>query len=386
MTGQEPSPAAACHSCTPAGQGVQEHYFALQSAPGRTFAAEAEALLARYDAEADRAGCSADSEVLLRIHMSDITTQLPVLKEILGTRRAFLSFVGQPPAYEGRLAIEAAHLLAASGVEKSVSEASGVHALDVRLQHYALMYHCCRSLQPGDSGAQMNEELDSLQGAVVARGGTLKENCVRTWIYGRDIDNSYAGIVASRREYFKTLGMNESTHYIASTGIDGQCSDPHRLVGVDSLSVFGLAPGQVVFMQALEHMPPTHAYGVTFERGTCLRFGDRSHFHLSGTASIDAKGNVMHVGDVARQAERMVETVAALLGGYGAQLSDLRHANIYLRDTTDAPVVSEVLAGCLPACVPRIMIKAPVCRPNWLVEMDGVAIMMGRNDGFPPFS
>ncbi|MBR6324851.1 MAG: hypothetical protein IKR62_07650, partial [Victivallales bacterium] len=123
-----------------------------------------------------------------------------------------------------------------------------------------------------------------------------------------------------------------------------------------------------------------------FERATRLMFGDRSRYYVSGTASIDKNGQIVHPGDVGRQAERMMENVNALLSNYDASLADLQLAVVYLRDPADAAIVEEILAKRLPADLPRIMVNGAVCRPGWLVEMEGVAVN-GKGDAtFAPFA
>jgi enamine deaminase RidA (YjgF/YER057c/UK114 family) len=127
-------------------------------------------------------------------------------------------------------------------------------------------------------------------------------------------------------------------------------------------------------MHALDHMPPTHLYNVTFERGTRVIYGDRSHFYISGTASIDEKGNVAHPGDVRAQTRRMVENVDVLLRNHGGSIGDMKVAIIYLRNSADASAVESELEKLIPSTLPRIVLTAPVCRPGWLVEMEGIAV------------
>jgi hypothetical protein len=117
---------------------------------------------------------------------------------------------------------------------------------------------------------------------------TLRNNTVRTWIYVRDVDNHYAGMVKARRELFDKIGLTSQTRYIASTGIEGKSADPHSLLTMDALSIGNIKEEQIVRMEALKNLSSTSVYGVTFERGTRLLFGDRSHIHISGTASIDS--------------------------------------------------------------------------------------------------
>lgn len=89
--------------------GITEHFFAGEASPAGSFKEEAEALLAEYISSAARHGCSLESEMLLRFHLSDITNQAPFLKELLNGKSSFISIVGQPPANGGRIALEAWH-------------------------------------------------------------------------------------------------------------------------------------------------------------------------------------------------------------------------------------------------------------------------------------
>ena len=67
---------------------------------------------------------------------------------------------------------------------------------------------------------------------------------------------------------------------------------------MDSYAVDGLEPGQIQFLYAPTHLNPTYEYGVTFERGTAVTYGDRKQVFISGTASIDNRGEIVYPGDI----------------------------------------------------------------------------------------
>jgi hypothetical protein len=56
----------------------------------------------------------------------------------------------------------------------------------------------------------------------------------------------------------------------------------------------------------------------------------------------------------------------------------------YLRNAGDYERVKEIVNERLPANIPIIVVEAAVCRPAWLFEMEGVAIIAETNP-FPPF-
>lgn len=204
------------------------------------------------------------------------------------------------------------------------------------------------------------------------QGLSLKEHCVRTWIYVRDIDTNYDGVVKARNDIFRQHGLTADTHFIASTGIGGRAVGKSVCVAIDFLTAPAVTPADKLYLQALDHLNPTHEYGVAFERGVRIALADRYQYFISGTASIDCHGEVINVGDVARQTERLLENIGALLADGGATMADIRYFIIYLRDLADAAVVDGYMQAHYPA-VPRIITQASVCRPAWLVEMECIA-------------
>lgn len=93
------------------------------------------------------------------------------------------------------------------------------------------------------------------------------------------------------------------------------------------------------FLHAPEYLNPTYEYGVTFERGTAVEYGDRKHIFISGTASIDNRGEVVYPGNIAGQTRRMLLNIEALLKEAGSSLADLAKMIVYLRDIADYPIV-----------------------------------------------
>lgn len=200
----------------------------------------------------------------------------------------------------------------------------------------------------------------------------LKDNCHRTWIYVRDIDRNYAGVVTGRNEVFDDYGLTVHTHFIASTGIGGYTDNAEAIVAMDFLSIDTADDAHVNYLSAPDYLNPTAEYGVAFERGTALTlWGERYRF-ISGTASIDCHGQCLHRGDVCAQTERLFLNIAQLLAADGATLADMRYFIVYLRDAADAPWVNAYMQEHFPT-TPYLITEARVCRPEWLIEVEGIA-------------
>ena len=224
-----------------------------------------------------------------------------------------------------------------------------------------------------------NKYLKTIEGTDM----TMERNLVRTWIYVTNIDVNYQGVVEARNDIFDKEGLTADTHYIASTGIGGATPVRHAAVAIDFLTVPNIKEEDKKYLQALEHLNPTHEYGVAFERGTRLTLPThtlhpegsqqfKQQYFISGTASIDKHGDVVYEGDIVRQTGRLLENIGALLKDGDATMNDIRYFIIYLRDITDYHTV-EILMNQFYPQIPHIIVEAKVCRPGWLIEMECIA-------------
>ena len=89
-----------------------------------------------------------------------------------------------------------------------------------------------------------------------------------------------------------------------------------------------------------------------------------------------------HVGD---QTRRALENVEALATPQGASLSDFAYLIVYLRDPKDLAEVSAIVRERASASTPILFVEGSVCRPEWLVEIEGLAIVRARDRRFDDF-
>lgn len=302
--------------------------------------------------------------VFKRYFLSD-----PEDRENLPAEDGAVSYIVQPPLDGSRIAV---WLWMAEGVSVEKKENRTI-AIDGMLQHVWVA-----GMRGTGQGSEAQtavifneyEELLAEMGVELGLGLCFGDNCIRTWIHVADIDCNYAGVVKARRENFDAIGLTPRTHYIASTGIQGAPCAEGSLVQMDAYAVAGAFSQS--YLYAPTHLNPTYEYGVTFERGVKLCCPDGCTTFISGTASIDNKGAVLHVGDVRKQTLRMWENVETLLKEAGNSWDDVRQILVYLRRSDDyavvAPMFEEKFGG-----IPYVILLAPVCRPDWLIEMECIA-------------
>jgi len=216
---------------------------------------------------------------------------------------------------------------------------------------------------------------------LMQEGCTLKDNCIRTWLFVNDIDNNYPGVVEARNRVFFVQGLTEDTHYIASTGIGGRQENAAVLTQMDNYAIAGIKQEQIHHLYAPSRLNRTSDYGVSFERGTRVDYGDRRHVFISGTASINNKGQVVFPGDVLRQAERAWGNIEALLAEADCNFDNVMQMTVYLRDASDYELVKPFFEEHLKD-IPYVIVGAHVCRPAWLIEMECMAVKEMDNKDF----
>ena len=92
----------------------------------------------------------------------------------------------------------------------------------------------------------------------------------------------------------------------------------------------------------------------------------------------------MYDTDAKKQTLRTIDNIKALLAPHGASLYDMAYIIAYVRNIKDRNKVMEVLEKTIPSEIPLVFLEGAVCRPAWLVELEGVAIIPDSND-YPPF-
>ncbi len=293
-----------------------------------------------------------------------------------------VSRVQQPPGPDAHVALWAYHIKDGNGPLDKTREANSLV-----LRRRSLIHHWTVGLAgpaDGNSADQTRSIFEEYDRYLAGRGMKLADQVIRTWLFVPEIDVNYPGLVTARKDFFTTHGLTPETHFIASTGIGDARDGEGAGVMMDVYAVSGVRREQIRFLSAPDHLSPTHIYGVTFERGTSVSYRDRKQVIISGTASINNRGEIMYPGDVLRQLDRTMENIASLLAGAGATLADMAVMIVYVRNPDDYAAVCRAMRKRFDG-VPLITVYGSVCRPGWLVEVEGIALIPGTDPQLPSF-
>ncbi|MDM8009051.1 MAG: Rid family hydrolase [Phycisphaerae bacterium] len=368
--------------------GVNEYHLVVQPTEYGSIDAQLEWVACGYRSTLESMGLSPRTAILRRFFCSDVQNQAGALEACPISRCGHtadpcaVSWVGQPPGPPAKVSLWAYHVNDRSGeLETSLR---GSH---LTLRRGELSHHWTTGITSTNDTTSYHQTrgiFERYNALLCEQGMTLADHVLRTWLFVRDIDANYQGLVAARREFFAEHGLTADTHFIASSGIGGSNADPAAIVTLDAYAISGVQPEQIRFLAAPDHLSPTYVYGVTFERGTSVAYRDRKHVIISGTASIDHQGKILYPGDVSRQLDRTLENIEALLKHAGATLNDMSAFIVYIRDPSDCATARQQMRDRFGQA-PIAVLVAPVCRPGWLIEVEGTAVVSESNPELPPF-
>jgi enamine deaminase RidA (YjgF/YER057c/UK114 family) len=371
---------------------IDLHLGAAPSEDRGSFTRQASSIYASLQAELRSLQAAPRDVVAEKVFLSDLPSQVRDLRSL---RQRFyetsrtgahdgpaVTYVQQPPARPGRLCEVQLTVLLPRGEPEFVSRP--VEGLPAGAT--GRIVESARGAREiflsGLTGGSRGDGRDLYRQASAAfrraeeclhNEGFSFHNVVRTWIYLDDIDRDYAALNRARREFFRSRGIHVPP---ASTGIRGSIWPSDRICGVDLRAVASGGGGSVRAIHAptLNEAP---SYGADFSRGMRVDHDDRAVLHISGTASIDPEGQVVGPGDIEGQVDRMLLNVEQLLADQGAGYGDLASAVTYLKRPRDLDAFNRVAGRRgFPTGIPHSIVVADVCRPEWLCEIETMAVLV----------
>jgi len=346
--------------------------------------------------------------VFLR-NASDETECERIVLQHCGAERPLTTYVAQAPCSGAALAIEAW----AIGGDSVQVERYGRDALVVDYDGLRWVHCTGGRASMAQSGLYSQAWMNFAHlTTVLGRAGSQFEHVVRTWIYLGGITTPetecaamplsgapalrYHELNRARKDFFAGLrfgrngkeanGNGANGAYPASTGIGMSGSDLEMtcLALETSRKDVRLVPLENPLQVPAYAYPHDHAaQSPKFSRAIALAAGDRLTIWISGTASIVASESA-HCGDIESQTEQTIENIQRLiapenfaahgLSRTGARLKDLDRIRVYLKRLEDFEKCQAICRRRFGA-VPALYVVADICRPELLVEIEGVAFV-----------
>ena len=119
-----------------------------------------------------------------------------------------------------------------------------------------------------------------------------------------------------------------------------------------------------------------------FSRGVRVDMAGTTLLFISGTASVDAYGNSVHIGDFDAQVDHTYKNIVSLLEQEGATCKDVVKFTVYLKDMAEYERFDRARHKFFSrAGIPReefpasTCVEARLCRDDLLVEIETIALL-----------
>ncbi len=320
-----------------------------------------------------------------------------IMRAFYGRELPATSYILQPPCDGKLVAIEALGV----GQGKGEVDIERVNEQLVTVRHNGISWIHCAQVIPQQPADGVYEDATAAFNQIQHHFhsvGIRFDQVIRTWLYlGGIVDaegptQRYKELNRARTDFYRDIPFlkdlppanRPGTAYPASTGIGANGR------GIMMSAIALATERQDILAVPLENPRQTSAYDYAaqyspkspkFSRAMALSCGVYATIFISGTASI-THAETRHVGDVVAQTQETIDNIAALIAednlarhglpGLGTSLDGLALARVYLKRQEDYP---KARAACEQRWgeLPTIYAVADVCRPELLVEIEGIA-------------
>ncbi len=330
-------------------------------------------------------------------HIEDQAACRQIVEEFYGPELPATSYIPQPPCDGRLLSIEAWGLAGGSGDVQIERLGRGM----VIARHHGVTWGYLADIHPETAaGSTSARSLSAFRaaGERLNSAGLQFDDVIRTWLYLGNITGAeeetyrYRELNRARADFYRNLKFGadlvprewNKTVFPASTGIGAGGND----VAIGCLALRANRPGVALF--PLENPLQTSAYDYAhqygsetpkFVRAMAVATGELVTTFISGTASITASES-RHDNSVEQQTHQSLDNIEALiasdsfrhhgLGGLEATLDDLAVARVYVKRQEEYGTV-RAICGARLGELPTIYAVGDICRPELLVEVEGIA-------------
>lgn len=327
-----------------------------------------------------------------------------IMKEFYGAELPATTYVPQHPCQGKLLSIEAL------GVGRGFGEVQ-IERRSERLvitRHHGISWiHLGHVVPQTPAESVYDRSLDAFRRMqdLLAEEGVRFDQIIRTWLYLGDIvgpegeTQRYKELNRARTDFFDPFHFasnivmpgHNGTVFPASTGIGADNRDilmsciAFATERADIRAVPLENPRQVA---AYDYSSKYGVKSPKFSRAMALSCGPYATIMVSGTASITSS-ETRHIGDADAQTDETLDNIEALISdenlarhgmpGLGTSLDGLALVRVYIKRQEDYASVRAVCEERLGE-LPTIYAVADVCRPELLVEIEGIAFA-ARHDG-----
>ncbi len=231
------------------------------------------------------------------------------------------------------------------------------------------------NLLPDDgqvSGYDQAKNIFEKSHAILQSFGASFSDTIRTWLFARDILSWYGDLNKARDQFFGHHNIYNKL-IPASTGIG--VVNAHNKALVANILAIEAKTSEVTAKTVNSTLQgQATEYKSSFSRAVKLITPDNDRLYISGTASIDKKGNTVFIDDTPAQIKMTMEVVKAILNEADMAWKDAVSSLAYFKHRKDFGLFDDYCRGA-GIKLPHIKVEADVCRDDLLFELELDAIV-----------
>ncbi|MCK5843801.1 MAG: hypothetical protein KAG97_03775 [Victivallales bacterium] len=223
----------------------------------------------------------------------------------------------------------------------------------------------------GDRKADVSEAFNAMLAALKTVDMDFS-NVVRMWNYLDNLLEWYDDFNTVRNAFFAKHSVYD-TGVPAGTGIGA--SNRYGTAYIGELWALKPLEAESAKLAAFPVPSPLQCpaldYKSSFSRAVEIDSKNFKTLSVSGTASIEPGGETAFVNDTAKQIDKTIQVISAILESRGMTWSDTVRGIAYFADIDDLPLLFERMrTNGLPEDVPMAIAHAAICRDNLLFEIE----------------
>lgn len=222
-------------------------------------------------------------------------------------------------------------------------------------------------ISPGGQTRCVLEKIESILNA----NGFKFNDIVRTWFFLDHLLDWYKEFNDARTDFYRSRGIFDKL-VPASTGIGAANQDGSAVL----CNLIAIKPkkDQIKIMTVASPMQDSPVkYHSTFSRAVEVIVPHCRHLMISGTASISQDGKTEYLDDAAKQIDKTMSVVHALLESRGMGWGDLYRGIAYFKNINDQILLEQYLLQHKIPQFPLAISHADVCRGDLLFEIEADA-------------
>jgi len=201
------------------------------------------------------------------------------------------------------------------------------------------------------------------------------KNIIRTWLYFPRILDWYGEFNKVRNRCFKEFNLisKKDIYLPASTGIQGKRFDDEECF-MDILCLVPKSEEIKISVMNNNRQNEAFEYGSAFSRGIKVTYNNKSHFYISGTASINTRGKTIYYDDPQGQITETLLNIASLLESENSGLKNIARSAAYCKNREVYEKAKQIVKSFHLEHIPFIYLFADVCREELLFEVGAIAV------------